>query len=384
METYCIFSAQYLPTFGGVEQYTENLANKLLEKGNKVIIVTSMKEGTADKEILDNGLIIYRLPTIQLINGRMPFTYYSRKWNRLKTLLKEYNITRVIIQTRLYTLSIMGMRFAKKNNIPCMTIEHGTSYVGMSNKLVQFFEIIYEKIMIKLAKKYCHTFCAVSKEGSIWLSKIGLPCSAVLYNSVDYKRIREYLSNSFCEDISYSEQEGKELTVVYVGRLIKEKGVNQLVQAVEELCHSGKKIKLIIVGDGPLFNELKKGNFKSVILTGRLSQKEVMEVLRRSDVFCLPSDSEGFPTSVLESILCKTYVITAPYGGAKEIIVSKEYGLVMQDNTCESIKKGILEAINLGEDRHRIEENVYKRFMDEFTWDNTCNTLEKLQWGARR
>ena len=67
METYCIFSAQYLPTFGGVEQYTENLANKLLEKGNKVIIVTSMKEGTADKEILDNGLIIYRLPTIQLI-----------------------------------------------------------------------------------------------------------------------------------------------------------------------------------------------------------------------------------------------------------------------------------------------------------------------------
>lgn len=382
MEKYCIFSAQYLPAIGGVEQYTENLANCLIERGHEVIIITAKKKDTRMKERKKNGLLIYRLPTLQLVSGRMPITYYSATWKKLKEILKKKNITRVIIQTRLYTLSIIGLRYAKKNHIPAIVIEHGTSYVGMSNRFLQFFEIMYERILLFGAKRYCHTFCSVSKEGSRWLGTLGIKCSGILYNSVDEKKIEQYLVMEKKNEVLNNRLSLEKLSVTFVGRLIKEKGLIQLVQAVEELNSEGIDIELRIIGDGPLYKEIEAKNVANVILLGRLQQAEVMSVLKNSDIFCLPSDSEGFPTSVLEAILCGTYVITAPYGGAKEIISSEEYGDVMLDNTSESIKKSIKNAVSLGERRHIIEQNVYQRFMKEFTWDKTCDVLETLQWEA--
>ena len=137
MEKYCIFSAQYLPSFGGVEQYTYNLSNKLVEQGNEVIIVTSTIANLPFEETQDNGVKIFRIPSYNFLNGRLPFAYPSAVWKALKKKLAAEDISRIIIQTRLYTLSIMGMKFAQKQHIPCITIEHGTSYVGMSNPLIQ-------------------------------------------------------------------------------------------------------------------------------------------------------------------------------------------------------------------------------------------------------
>lgn len=376
METYCIFSAQYLPSVGGVEQYTENLANVLIRRGNRVIIVTTEKKGVSQFEKKANGAIVYRVPTLQLINGRMPVTYFSSDWMRLKKKLKAENITRVIIQTRLYTLSIMGMRFAKKNGISCMTIEHGTSWVGMSNRVMQIFEIAYEKCLLQIAKRYCTAFCSVSKEGEKWLKYLKIDCSGVLYNSVDEQIIYKYLKNFRKENKNGK----KETRIVFVGRLIKEKGLYQLVQAIQELNEEGVRIELVIVGDGPLYKEFLDRKISCVLLKGRLVQKDVMRELYYSDIFCLPSDSEGFPTSVLEAILCKTYVITAPYGGAKEIISSRRYGTVMKDNTCSSIKESIKNVIELGKKKQIVEENIYNRFLNEFTWEKTCNALEALHW----
>ena len=106
-----------------------------------------------------------------------------------------------------------------------------------------------------------------------------------------------------------------------------------------------------------------------------------MSLLSQSNIFCLPSDSEGFPTSVLEAIVCKCYVITAPYGGAKEIISSPEYGRVMQNNSEETIYSTLLEILNLPDSQiEAITENAYQHFLSSFTWANTCNTLEALSW----
>lgn len=382
MEKYCIFSAQYLPAIGGVEQYTENLANCLIERGHEVIIVTARKKNTKIRERKKNGLLIYRVPTFQLIKGRMPITYYSVAWKKLKEILKKKNVTRVIVQTRLYTLSIMGLKYAKENHIPAIVIEHGTSYVGMSNKFLQFFEIMYERALLFWARRYCQTFCAVSKEGGKWLNTLGIKCARILYNSVDEKKIEQYLKTEKSNEILGNYLFLKKISVVFVGRLIKEKGLIQLVQAVEELNSEGMDVELRIIGDGPLYKVIEVRSAANVVLFGRLQQSEVMNVLKNSDIFCLPSDSEGFPTSVLEAILCGTYVITAPYGGAKEIISSKEYGDVMLDNTSKSIKNSIKNAVLLGEKRHIIEKNAYRRFMRSFTWDKTCDALEALQWEA--
>lgn len=380
MEKYCIFSAQYLPSFGGVEQYTYNLSNKLVEQGNEVIIVTSTIANLPFEETQDNGVKIFRIPSYNFLNGRLPFAYPSAVWKALKKKLAAEDISRIIIQTRLYTLSIMGMKFAQKQHIPCITIEHGTSYVGMSNPLIQTGEILYEKLLLFFAKKYCKHFCTVSQAGAQWLAHLNLTSEQVLYNSVNEETIKAYLSESTknWRQITGISEDTKIIT--FTGRLIREKGILQLIDSVKAL-QDKYNVALLVAGDGPLYEDLSKQQYSNIFLLGRLDQKDVMSLLKQSDFFCLPSDSEGFPTSVLEAIICKCYVITAPYGGAKEIVSSEEYGYVMQDNTLETIIS-TLECVlqKSPEEICQTTDNAYNHFLSGFTWNHTCNALEALSW----
>ena len=61
---YCIFSAQYLPTVGGVERDTYTVAKKLIKKGNEVVVVTSNVDNLKEYEVTEEGIEIYRLPCI--------------------------------------------------------------------------------------------------------------------------------------------------------------------------------------------------------------------------------------------------------------------------------------------------------------------------------
>ena len=380
MNTYCIFSAQYLPSFGGVEQYTFNLAATLTHRGNLVIIVTSQIDNLPFSEKQKDGVQIYRIPSFNLVNGRLPMAFPSNQWNHLQTILKKEKINRIIIQTRLYTLSIMGLKFAYQNKIPSIMIEHGTSYVGMSNPVLQSAEIFYEKLLLNKAKKYCHSFCSVSEAGSQWLKSLNITSDAVLYNSVNEKRIHNFIADNTIDWRTKLGLSPDTPIIVFTGRLIREKGIFQLITAFSHLkCE--KKPALVIAGDGPLYTELNSQHIPNVFLLGRIEQADVMSLLSQSNIFCLPSDSEGFPTSVLEAIVCKCYVITAPYGGAKEIISSPEYGRVMQNNSEETIYSTLLEILNLPDSQiEAITENAYQHFLSSFTWANTCNTLEALSW----
>lgn len=380
MDTYCIFSAQYLPNFGGVEQYTFNLASTLTRQGNRVIIVTSQVHNLPFSETQKDGIQIYRIPSFNFVNGRLPMAFFSKQWKILKQLLKKEDISKIIIQTRLYTLSLMGMKFAHQNGIPFITIEHGTSYVGMSNPILQTLEIMYEKSLLHISKKYCKSFCSVSEAGSKWLQTLNITSDAILYNSVDEKRIQKYISTS---SINWHTKLGLSPDtniIVFTGRLIREKGICQLISAFSHL-KTQKKIALVVAGDGPLYENLKSNCPSSVFLLGRIKQADVMSLLNQSDYFCLPSDSEGFPTSVLEAIVCKCYVITAPYGGAKEIISAPQYGYVMNNNSEESIYNALSEVLTMStSDLQNVTQNAYQRFLSHFTWTDTCNTLNSLSW----
>lgn len=382
MNKYCIFTAQYLPSFGGVERYTYNLAIKLRERGHEVIIVTSQMNQLPFAEKDENGITIYRIPTISFLNGRLPMATPSNTWNNLKKILSSANIDRIIVQTRLYALSVMGMKFAKKHGIPCITIEHGTSFVGMSNPVVQAGEIAYEKLLLKYAKHYCRNFCTVSAAGEEWLKRFKLKTQSILYNSVNEKTILDYVENSTTDWRQKVGVKPSTKLVIFTGRLIREKGIIQLIDAVKDL-QKKYDVALMVAGDGPLYEQLKMQckNTNNIFLLGRLEQSDVMALLDQGNVFCLPSDSEGFPTSVLEAVVCKCFVATAPYGGAKEIISSEQYGKVMKDNTKESIYSCLQEILDMTDEEIKsITTQAYQHFLSGFTWDNTCDRLEALNW----
>ncbi|MDY2695460.1 glycosyltransferase, partial [Gemmiger sp.] len=70
--TICFFSAQYLPTPGGVERYTWNLARRFTAAGHRALVVTAALPGLPARETDEYGIEIYRLPSFPVMGGRFP------------------------------------------------------------------------------------------------------------------------------------------------------------------------------------------------------------------------------------------------------------------------------------------------------------------------
>ena len=79
----------------------------------------------------------------------------------------------------------------------------------------------------------------------------------------------------------------------------------------------------------------------------------MIALLRETDIFCLPSDSEGMPTSVLEAAACGNYVVTTKRGGAKELLINEEYGMVLDDNRLETVQRALERAVEAPERERR-------------------------------
>lgn len=376
--TYCIFAAHYLPHLGGVERYTYNIAKKLSEKGNKVVIVTSQLNGTTLYEKTECA-DIYRLPCVEFMGGRFPVPKLNKDFRRIYKKLKEIPIDLVIINARFYFHSVLGVRFAKKKNIKSILLDHGTAHMIVGNKVLDKIGELYEHCLTTIEKQYCKDYYGVSQASAEWLKHFHIQAKGVLYNSID---IEDILSIYNGETTNYRElyHISKETVVItYTGRLIKEKGILQLIKSVENLYKEGIKICLFIAGDGELDALVNERASEFVVPLGRISFSEVVALLKQTDIFCLPTEyPEGFPTSTLEAMACKCYPIVTANGGAEELIISSEYGEIIRDNSVNVISDALKKAIRDEQRRKKCVENAYQRVSDCFVWDKVASKVENM------
>lgn len=379
---YCIFSAQYYPHVGGVERYTLYLSRKLIEAGNKVTIVTSNTGSLSGDEVQDN-IQIYRLPCYDLLHGRYPVFKKNQEFKRVEKLLREQQYDFVIINTRFYLHSLYGAKFAKSRGIPAIVIEHGTSHLSVNNKLFDTVGGWYEHFLTFLLKKYCKNYYGVSEACCEWSGHFHIKSKGTLYNAVEIEEFQKILGES---QIDYRKKymiPEESRVISFTGRLIPEKGIRQLVSAVKAINlnrieNKQLPVYLVIAGDGPLYQEIQKISDSYTIMTGQIDFEHIVKLLDASDIFCLPSDSEGFPTSVLEAVACKCFVITTYQGGARELLINEEYGIIMKDNTTELIQENLEKVLENDTYRLRAEEKSYERLVQYFTWNATAKKVMQI------
>ena len=375
-ETICLFSTQFFPHLGGVERYVYNMAKELIKRGYKVYIITSSVDGEKDIDMYEDIHII-RLPSIGMMSGRMPVLKNNRKTKQLmNNLCKQEKIDFVVVNTRFYRLSIYGMKFAKKHQIPVITIEHGSAYLTFNNKFLDIAERVYEKFITHIGKKYCKDYYAVSEYSRKWLKEFHIDGKGVLYNSInpdDYHMSE--LTGELKEKLSPIENG---VSIAYTGRLIPEKGVNVLIESFEELRKKYENIYLILIGEGPLESDILNAHDDHIIYLGRQSNKDVINILNKVDVFCLPSRSEGFSTSVLEAALTKCCIITTKRGGSVELITDDRYGIIIEDNRLHFVKEALERVINDTNYRKTSANNAYKRVIENFKLKQCVDELENV------
>lgn len=375
MSIIALFSALYDPHVGGVEKYTKNLALELKRRGHSVYVITSNLAGEKDVEEQE-GIEVIKLPCYSLLDGRLPVMKKNRKLKSLKSYIEGIRFDLVIINTRFYGLSIWAARIAAKRRYPRIIIEHGSRYIAFNKRWIDWIVRFYEKGVTARIKKFCKHFYGVSKDASSWLSTFGICSEGEIYNAIDIEGCMKEVDSQKEESPEGFIQDGPR--VIYLGRVTERKGILELNEAVFRLGQDFPGIRLWVVGDGDLMERLQKERRETTIVMGALPHAKAMALLSRADVFVLASETEGFPTSVLEAMACKTFVITTFAGGSKEIITDHSYGILMKDNSSQSIYDAIREALENPRYRGLAEEKCIARVKERYSWSVSAEKIEEI------
>jgi len=222
-------------------------------------------------------------------------------------------------------------------------ILHGDTAQSLSNK--------YEQN----ALKWADVITAGSRESFEYYSSLGYDITYIP-NAIDVKSLSPDVNQKY------------EKQIIFVGRLSKEKGINSLIQLTQILP---KDIHLIIVGSGPLENEIKNLAIQksNVDFMGYLSKDKVIPLIRGSFALIQPSLAEGISSTVLEAMACNVPIIASDVGGNKELVINNENGFLINPNSLEELNQKI---ILLSKDPELVKKFGKKssELIKDFEWSN--------------
>ena len=363
MKTIAIFSAYYYPHLGGIERYIDNLMKEFISEGYKVLLITSNYQEVKSIDEIE-GIKVFRLPVYNMFKNRYPIIKKNKEYKKIIKELEKNKIDAIIVNTRFHLTSHVGAEYGAKHNIPVYLVEHGSNYITVDNKFWDFFANRYERYLTKKIKNKITGFYGVSQAAADWIIEFEIKSSGVWYNSIDTTlKIPKKTKH-------------KEINFLYAGRLIKQKGVENILISFTSLLKKYKNINLYIAGDGPELDYYKENyNNNRIVYLGKLPFDELLKVYAKTDIFLYPPLwPEGLPTSILEAGLCKISVIGTSLGGNKEVLTDRKNGLIVDTNQ-ESLEVAMEELICNEKLRTELANNLYEDVVNKFSWKNTSKQI---------
>ena len=355
-----IFAAFYQPHIGGFEKNAHELAKRLVLKGHNVSIVTCNTNNANAYELIDKVFVV-RLPCWNILNGAYPIPLPKlSKQLQGSSLLVNPDV--VITQTRFFPISLLGMLFALVKRKPLIHVERGSCHSVVQSGIVNLICRIYDHIIGSLIVKYAKVNVGISSSACDFINHLGAQ-ARLIYNGIEISRFKQqlpYITN--------------EISIIYVGRLIYAKGIQDLIEAFNQCgCHY-PGIRLIIIGDGNYRQQLEYRAIQSrfanhIKFLGELDNAHVMSVLVMSDIFVNPSYSEGLPTSVIEAASVGLPVIATDVGGTNEIIEQSKTGLLVQPHDISMLTNNIMQVIMRLPDYKVMGNNAKELVKEKFNWD---------------
>ncbi len=371
---------------GGIARVVHDLSKRLIKDGHEVTVVTYRDNADVPEYENDKGVNVYRVDNYmihpnnfidwilqlnfnlvskatEIINKEGGFdVIHAHDWlvaNAAKALKNAYGIPVVATIHATEAGRNSGIHDDTQRYINdtewMLTYEASEVIVNsnyMKNELQRLFGLPYEKINVIPNGINLSNFIGIER---------------------DYDFRRQYAMDN-------------EKIILYVGRLVYEKGIQNLIAAMPKVLSNYHDAKLIIAGRGGMMDELRQeasnlGLNDKIYFTGYLDSKQVQKMYKCADVAVFPSTYEPFGIVALEAMLAGVPTVVSDVGGLDEIVTHGVDGMKAYAGNANSIADSITALLY----DHQLATNVAKKakqkVKEQFNWEkiaqDTHFTYEK-------
>lgn len=269
----------------------------------------------------------------------------------------------VLVNASIYPTSLLKLlgilaSLPHREEIEIHVFFHGGRFTYLNPKIASVLNRVLRPLLMK-AKKF-H-----------FLSRVQMDGFRKLFDGYENWLFANYSpADEICENSRALTDDG--LKLLFVGRVVKEKGVFELVSAIEEISKDEPSIKLTVVGDGPALADLAKrsetlpaGLFHFM---GHLSGPELEGVYRNADALMLPSYyHEGFPYTVIEAMHAGLPIISTNEGALETLVRDGVTGLKVQPQDVDSIVTAIKKVLHNKSLLEEMSKNCYRYFQENLS-----------------
>lgn len=260
---------------------------------------------------------------------------------QIKAELQKFSPDLIHVATP-FNMGLSGVYYAKKLNIPLV----GSYHTDFDNYL-RFYELDFlSKYLWRYMSWFHGSFKKLfvpSNETLEQLKLRGFKNLEVWPRGVDCRLFHPYYNR---DAIRQKHGICKKYLLTYVGRLAPEKDIKTLIETAKSFpSQINENIQWLIVGDGPLREQLQNEALPNMAFIGYLNGEELAEVYSASDLFVFPSPTETFGNVVLESLACGTPVIGTDSGGVKNIIQDGVTGRLCRPGNVPEFSNAVLQLL---------------------------------------
>ena len=371
---------------GGIARVVHDLSKRLIKDGHEVTVVTYRDNADVPEYENDKVVNVYRVDNYMIHPNNFIDWIMQLNFNMLskatEIINKEGGFDVIHAHDWLVTYAAKSLKNAY--DIPIVATIHATEAgrnSGIHDETQRYINdtewlLTYEATEVIVNSNYMKN--EIQRLFGLPFDKINvIPNGINLSNFTgierDYDFRRQYAMDN-------------EKIILYVGRLVYEKGVQHLIAAMPKILSNYHDAKLIIAGRGGMMDELRAeasnlGLNDKIYFTGYLNSKQVQKMYKCADVAVFPSTYEPFGIVALEAMLAGVPTVVSDVGGLDEIVTHGVDGMKSYAGNANSIADSVTALLY----DHQLATNVSKKakqkVKDQFNWEkiaqDTHFTYEK-------
>ncbi|RXT15025.1 1,4-alpha-glucan branching protein domain-containing protein [Ammoniphilus sp. CFH 90114] len=379
-----MLSWEYPPKIvGGLSRAVYDLSRSLANQGEEIHVLTSHVDGCPSFECIE-GVYVHRLPCLRE-NDRVDFIDWVLQLNIEMVCYVEKCVNNGIrfdcIHAHDWLVSSAARELKRTYQLPLVTTIHATEF-GRNQG-------IYSDLQHKIHDQECKLTNVADKVivCSQYMAKeviqlFDLPEEKVFVipNGVDQQKVKYNPESSF-QRTDYALADEK--MIFFVGRLVREKGAQYLIEVASEVLSVCPEAKFVISGKGPMKIQLEqmakdRGVAHKFLFTGFISDEQRNGLLHHAYLAVFPSIYEPFGIVALEAMASGTPVLVSDTGGLSEIVLHGVNGLKIYPGHPNSLKDQLIYALTHEQEIQGMAQSALNMINEAYQWKDLSRMTKEI------